>query len=92
MAASPLSPETMRIGAWPTARIWPATLNPSGPGHREVQQDEVGVLLAEALDGGQPVVGGDDLVALGADERGDGADHRRVVIDDEDPERAGSSS
>ena len=28
---------------------------------------QVGMLLAEALDGGEPVVGGDDLVALGAD-------------------------
>ena len=47
------------------------------------------MLLAEALDGGQPVVGGDDLVALGADERGDRPDHRRVVVDDEDAEGAG---
>ena len=46
------------------------------------------MLLAEALDGGQAVVGGDDLVALGADERGDGPDHGRVVIDDEDAEGA----
>ena len=90
LAASPLSPDTMRIGAWPTARIWPATENPSGPGHRQVQQDEVRVLLAEALDRGQPVVGGDDLVALGPDERGDGADHGRVVIHDEDPQGAGA--
>ena len=57
--------------------------------HREVEQDEVGMLLAEALDGGQPVVGGDDLVALGADEGGDGPHHRRVVIDDEDAKGAG---
>ena len=64
-------------------------MNPSGPGHREIEQDEVGRLLAEALDGGQPVVGGDDLVALGPDERGDRPDHRRVVVDDEDAERAG---
>ena len=66
-------------------------MNPSGPGHGQVEQDEVRVLLAEALDGGQPVVGGDDLVALGADERGDGPDHRRVVVDDEDPEGAACS-
>ena len=48
------------------------------------------MLLAEALDGGQPVVGGDDLVALGADEGGDGPHHRRVVIDDEDSKGAGA--
>ena len=39
---------------------------PVGAGHREIEQDEVGPLLAESLDGGQAVVGGDDLVALGA--------------------------
>ena len=48
------------------------------------------MLLAEALDGGQPVVGGDDLVAFGADEGGDGPHHRWVVIDDEDSEGAGA--
>ena len=65
-------------------------VEPVRSGHRQVEQDEVRVLLAEALDGGQPVVGGDDLVALGADERGDGPDHRRVVVDDEDSEGAGA--
>ena len=54
--------------------------------HREVEQDEVRPLLAEALDGGQAVVGGDDLVALGADQGRDGSDHRRVVVDDQDAE------
>ena len=63
---------------------------PVRPGHREVQQDEVRVLLAEALDGGQAVVGGDDLVTLGPDQRGDRADHGRVVIDDKDPEWTGA--
>ena len=55
-------------------------------GHREVEQHEVGPLLAEPLDGGQAVVGGDDLVALGADQRGDRADHRRVVVHHQDPQ------
>ena len=59
---------------------------PVGAGHREVEQDEVRTLLAEALDGGQAVVRRDDLVALGADQRGDGADHRGVVVHDEDAE------
>ena len=62
-------------------------MNPSGPGHREVEQHDVGPLLAVAPDGGEPVVRGDDLVALRADERGDRPDHRRVVVDHEDPER-----
>ena len=35
-------------------------------GHRQVQQHDVRPLLAVAADGGQPVVCGDDLVALGA--------------------------
>ena len=39
-------------------------VEPVRSGHRQVQQDEVRVLLAEALDGGQAVVRGDDLVAL----------------------------
>ena len=46
------------------------------------------MLVAEALDGGQSVVGGDDLVSLGADQGRDGPHHRRVVIHDEDPEGA----
>ena len=90
LAASPLSPETTRIGAWPDGAHLAGDGEPVRAGHREVEQDEVRVLLAEALDGGQAVVGGDDLVALGADERGDGPDHRRVVVDDEDAEGAGA--
>ena len=55
-----------------------------------VEEDEVGGLLAVAADRGEPVVRGDHLVALGPDERGDRPDHRRVVVDDEDPKRGGS--
>ena len=88
LAASPLSPDTTRIGAGPDGAHLAGDVEAVRAGHRQVEQDEVRVLLAEALDGGQPVVGGDDLVALGADERGDRPDHRRVVVDDEDSERA----
>src|SRR4029077_7552992 len=35
--------------------------------HRQVEQDQVRMFLAEALDGSQPVIRGDDLVALGTD-------------------------
>ena len=56
-------------------------------GHRQVEQDQVGRLLAEPAHRRQPVVGGDHLVAVLADEGGDRADHGRVVVDDEDAER-----
>ena len=86
LAASPLSPrhdeDRRRAGGAHLA----GDREPVRAGHRQVEQDEVRALLAEAPDGGQAVVGRDDLVALGADERGDGADHRRVVVDDEDAE------
>ena len=59
---------------------------PVGAGHREVEQHEVRPLLAVALDRGQAVVGRDHLVALGADQRGDRADHRRVVVHHQDPQ------
>ena len=44
------------MGAVPTARICPATLKPSGPGIARSSEDEIGVLVAEALDGREAVV------------------------------------
>ena len=59
---------------------------PVGARHRQVEQHEVGPLLAVALDGGEAVVCRDDLVALGPHEGGDRPDHRRVVVHHQDAE------
>ena len=45
------------------------------------------MLLIEAADRLPPVVGGDDPVPGAAEDRPDHADHRRLVVGDEDLER-----
>ncbi|MEJ7748641.1 MAG: hypothetical protein WKF56_05030 [Candidatus Limnocylindrales bacterium] len=64
----------------------PGHAEPVGTRHGQVQQDEVRIFLAETFDGGQTVVRGDDLVTLRSDKGRDRSDHRRIVVDDEDPE------
>ena len=88
LAASLLSPLTTRIGVVAGGADLAGHGEAVGAGHGQVEQHDVGRFLAHAPDGGQAVVGGDDLVPLGAHEGGDGADHGRVVIDDEDPQGA----
>ena len=53
-------------------------------GHREVEQHQVGRLLGEPAQGRVAVVRGHDLVAGRADQRGHRADHRGLVVHDED--------
>ena len=57
-------------------------------GHREVEQHQVGRVLAEPPQRLLAVVGGDDAVAGLAEQRAERADHRGLVVDDEDLERA----
>ena len=55
-------------------------------GHGEVEDHEVGALGVVAAQRLVAVVGGAHPVADAADERRDGADHGRLVVDDEDPQ------
>ena len=90
LAASLLSPLTTRIGRRAGGADLAGHGEAVGAGHGQVEQDDVGRVLAHAPHGRQPVVGGDDLVALGAHEGGDGADHGRIVVDHQDAQ-AGAS-
>src|SRR3970040_1034814 len=86
-AASLLSPETTMIGADPADRIWPATVNPSGPGIARSSRTRSGCSSRKRRTAVRPsyaVMTWWPSVPTRAFDR---ADHRGVVVDDEDAER-----
>ncbi len=84
-------PETTMMGVSLTSRMRRQTVAPSMPGHGQVEQHEVGLVVAEAAQRLLAVVGGDDAMAGLAEQRAEGADHGRLVVHDEDLERLGPS-
>ena len=61
-----------------------AHLHPVKPRHGQVQQHQVWALLGEATEGGVSIVGRDHAVSGATDQSRNSADHRRLVVDDED--------
>ncbi len=61
--------------------------DPIESGHRQVQDHQVRAVGVEAAQRLMAVVGGTDPMPDAADQRGDGTDHGRLVVDDQDAER-----
>ena len=68
----------------PRPRSWRQTSVPGQARQHQVEQDEVGAVAVELLEGGRAVVGDGDLEALLAEHVGQRVAERLFVLDDED--------
>ena len=74
----------MTIGTPDSARIWRQTSMPSMPGQHQVEQHQVGAVLAERADGATaPSAHVDDVEPLVAQDDAEHLRQRQVVVDDQ---------